>query len=183
MGGFLVIKLVKPTKIFCSWTPHQGGVGHDLFAKTKSHLRTAATRVLRKANTAVRQKICGFDSTGRALHQAAKLQALFLRYGSAQVLNLNQALANEYDLRNLRNAGHPRITNQLRIQRQQSVRLFRVSVRAGFPLEQTAGAIKAPDSIDVGNEVVLAAEGPCELDLQIPLRLEDPDAIVLAKPG
>jgi hypothetical protein len=71
----------------------------------------------------------------------------------------------------------------LRVQRQQSVRLFRVSTGRCFPLQQAEGSVKFPDSIDIGDEVVLFADGPSELDLQIPLRLADSDAIVLAEPG
>lgn len=39
------------------------------------------------------------------------------------------------------------------------------------------------DGIDVGDEVVLFAHGPGELDLQISSRLTDPDTTVLAEAG
>jgi hypothetical protein len=55
--------------------------------------------------------------------------------------------------------------------------------RRRFPLEQTALAIEFPDGVDVGNEVVAASNLPGEFDLQISLRLADPDAIVLAEPS
>jgi hypothetical protein len=58
MGGFLVIKLVKPTKIVCSWTPHYRGVGYFLLSKTEPHIRTAAARILRKTDATMRQKVC-----------------------------------------------------------------------------------------------------------------------------
>jgi len=95
MGGFLVIKLVKPTKIVCSWTPNESSVGQLLLSETKPHIGTAAARVLRKADATVLQKVCRPDTANCAFHQAAKLLALFLRYRSAEVLDLDQALADD----------------------------------------------------------------------------------------
>ncbi|MGC1963554.1 MAG: hypothetical protein WA676_12535, partial [Candidatus Sulfotelmatobacter sp.] len=63
MGGFSVIKLVKPIKTVCSWTPHQAGVCHLLVSKTKPNVRTAAAGILRKADTTVRKKVCHLDAT------------------------------------------------------------------------------------------------------------------------
>jgi len=63
IGGFLVIKLVKPTKVFCSWASDKGKVDELLFAEAKSHIRTAATGVLRKADTAVRKKLGRLDTS------------------------------------------------------------------------------------------------------------------------
>src|SRR5271157_1331068 len=45
IGGFLVRKLVKPTKVLCSWPPYQGGFGHVLASQTKPHVGTAAAGV------------------------------------------------------------------------------------------------------------------------------------------
>ena len=131
----------------------------------------------------MRQKVCRLDSTDCAFHQAAKLLALLVGDGGSQVLNLDQPLADEYDLSDFGNASHPGVANELRIQRQQSLRLFRVSARTGLPLEQAARAVEFADGIDVGDEVVLSGDRPGELDLQIPSRLGDLDTIVLAEPG
>jgi hypothetical protein len=54
MGGFLVIKLVKPIKTFGSWTPNHGGVGDFLLSKTEPDIRTAAARILRKTYATMR---------------------------------------------------------------------------------------------------------------------------------
>jgi hypothetical protein len=78
MGGFLVIKLVKPTKAVCSWTPHQSGVDHLLFSKTKAHIRTGAARVLGKADATVRQKVCRLDAADRAFNQVTEFLTLFV---------------------------------------------------------------------------------------------------------
>jgi hypothetical protein len=58
-----------------------------------------------------------------------------------------------------------------------------VSARRRFPLQKTTLAIKFADSVDIGDEVVAASNLPGEFDLQISLRLADPDPIVLAEPG
>jgi hypothetical protein len=117
MGGFLVIKLVKPTKTVCSWTPHQSGIDHLLFSKTKAYVWATAARVLGKADATVREKVRRLDTADCALYQVAKLLALFVGDGGAQVLNLDQTLADKYYLGNLRNTRYPRVANQLRIQR------------------------------------------------------------------
>jgi hypothetical protein len=97
MGGFLVTKLVKPIKTVGSWTPHHRSVDHFLLSKTEAPIRAAAARVLGKTDATVRQKVRQLNSADRPFHQVAKLLALLLRYGSAQVLNLDQALADEHD--------------------------------------------------------------------------------------
>ena len=75
----------------------------------------------------MRQKVRRLDSPDRAFHQVAKLLALFVGDCSAQILNLDKPFADENDLCDLCNSCHPGITNQLRIQRQQSLWFFRVS--------------------------------------------------------
>ncbi len=78
MGGFLVIKFVKPTKIVCSRTPHESGVGQNLLSQTKPNIRTAAARVLGKTDAAVRQKVCRLDPADCALYQITELLTLLL---------------------------------------------------------------------------------------------------------
>ena len=109
--------------------------------------------------------------------------ALVIGDGGSQVLHLDQSLADQHDLGDFGNASHPRIANQLRIQRQQTLRLFRVSARRGLPLQQAALSIEFADGVDVGHEVVLSGELPVKLDLQIPSRLKDLDTIVLTESG
>jgi hypothetical protein len=141
IGGYSVINLVKPIKTVGSWTPHDGSVNHLLLAKTEAHVRARAARVLGKSDATVRGKVRRFDSADRALYQAAKLLALFVGDDGAQILNFEQALGDEDDLCYLRNASNPRVADQLGIERQQSLRLFRVSVRRCLPLEQATRAV------------------------------------------
>jgi hypothetical protein len=100
MGGFLLIKLVKRTKVFCSWPPHQSGFGKILPSETKPDVRTAATGVLREANAGVGQELGGLDAADRVFHELAEFLTLLVGNRGSQVLHLDQPLANEYDLGN-----------------------------------------------------------------------------------
>ena len=42
IGGFLVSKLVKPTKVFCSGAPHEIDLDQLLFPEAKSEIRAGA---------------------------------------------------------------------------------------------------------------------------------------------
>jgi hypothetical protein len=53
IGGYSVIKLVKPIKTVGSWTPHHGSVNHFLLSKAEAHIRASAARVLGKADATV----------------------------------------------------------------------------------------------------------------------------------
>src|ERR1700739_1070140 len=99
MGGFLVIKLVKPTKVFCSWPPHQSGFGHVLPSETQPHVRAAAAGVLREANAAVGEELGRFDPADGACRQLAEFPTLLVGDSSSKVLHLDQPLANEHHLR------------------------------------------------------------------------------------
>jgi len=127
--------------------------------------------------------LCGRKSAGSIRRKVAEVLALFLGDGGAQVLNLDQILADEHDLGDIGDASHPRMTNNLRIQRQQSLRILRISTRGCFPLEHASLAVNVADGIDISDEVVAAGNLPREFDLQIPLRLTDLDTIVLAEPA
>src|ERR1019366_1433563 len=107
MGGYSVCKLVKPIKILCSWTPHQAGVSHFLLSKAESNIRTGAAGILGKADATVGKELRGLDSSDRVLDQAAEFFALLIGNGGAQVLNLDQPLANENYLSDFRDARYP----------------------------------------------------------------------------
>src|SRR5207247_4200051 len=71
--------------------------------------------------------------------------------------------------------------NQLRIECQQSIGLFRVAARSGLPLDEGASAIQLPNGIDEGDELVLAGKRPYKLDLQVAAGLANAHAIVLTE--
>jgi hypothetical protein len=75
------------------------------------------------------QEIGRLDSADRTLYQPAEFLALLVGDRGLQILNLQQSLANEYDLSDFGDAGHPGVADQLRIEGQQSLRLLRVATR------------------------------------------------------
>src|SRR6202162_2365506 len=62
MGGILVRKLVKQTKVFCSWAPYQRRFGQVRPSQTETNVGTAGAGVLGKANDTVGQELGRFDS-------------------------------------------------------------------------------------------------------------------------
>jgi hypothetical protein len=64
----------------------------------------------------VGHELTGLDPLDRVLHQAAKLPSLFVGDGGLQVLDLDQSLAHEDDLGDVRDAGDPGVADQLRIE-------------------------------------------------------------------
>jgi hypothetical protein len=98
IGGFLVIKLVKPTKALCSWTPHQTGVNQFLLPQTESDIRTGSARILRETDSAMRQKFRGLDSADCVFDKMAELLALVLSDRGSQILDLDQPFTDENDL-------------------------------------------------------------------------------------
>src|SRR5437660_7588717 len=99
-----------------------------------------------------------------------------------KILNLNQSLADEDDLCDLGDAGHPGVANQLRIQSQQSILFLCVAAGSGLPLDQAACPVQLSDRVDVGYEVILFRHCPRELELQVAAALANADAVVLAEP-
>ena len=63
IGGFLVRKLVKPTKVCCSWTSYQRRFGKVWPSQTKSDVGTADAGVLGEADATVGQELSRFDPT------------------------------------------------------------------------------------------------------------------------
>src|ERR1039458_7348973 len=85
-------------------------------------MRTADTAVLRKANPAVARKLTGFDLANRCLDQLTKFTALFLGDRCFQVLDLGLLFSHEYNECNIGYTADPGITNELRVQCQQTLR-------------------------------------------------------------
>jgi hypothetical protein len=173
-----VRKLIKQTKAF-SWLSCQRGFDQFRSSKAKSNVGATGTRVLWKADPAVRKELSSLNLFNRVLNQSAELISLFLRDGRAQVLDFNQPFAHKNDLRNIRDARHPRIADQLWIERYKALRFFLVATGRGLPFEQAPFTVQLPDGIDVSDEIIVAGEWSHELDLQVATRLGNPDAVVL----
>jgi hypothetical protein len=106
---------------------------------------------LGKADATVGQEVRRLDATDGAFHQATKLLTLVVGDGGAQILNLDEALADEHDLGDLCDTSYPGVASQLGIQGERSVRLVRISARGRFPLQQAARPIEFPEQ---GQKVV-----------------------------
>jgi hypothetical protein len=182
IGVCLVIKLVKPTKVFGSWPPDQGGINQLLLSQAEPQVWTCAARILRKTDAAVRREVCRLDSPDRVLGQMTKLLTLHVGDRRAQILDFHQPFANEYHQSHFSDAGYPGIANQLGIESQQPLRFFGISAGGCLPFQQAARPIKFSDPINVGDEFI-SRDWPGELDLQVAPRLVNPDAVILAEAG
>src|SRR5215469_13595009 len=127
----------------------------------------AQTPVLRKSNATVREELPCLDLIDRSLDQLAKLPALVLVDRGLQILNLRCVLSNKYDQGNLRNAGHPGITNELRIECQKTLRMFRISGGGRFPVDDAFCSIHLADRINVGHEITATGKRTRQLHLKI----------------
>src|SRR5579864_1667629 len=96
---------------------------------------TADASVLWKANPAVREKMAGFNLLDGCFHQLAEIPTLLCIDGCLQILNLGRALANEHHQRDIRDSGHPGVADELRIERQQTLGLFRIARSCRLPIE------------------------------------------------
>jgi len=114
MGGFLVIKLVKPTKVFSR---------RRITDFSASSCRPGRGRRKGKRYTSSAESVCrcghelaGFDALDRVLNQAAKFLSLLVGDGGFEVLNFDQLLADEDDLSHVGDARDPGVADQLRIE-------------------------------------------------------------------
>ena len=110
---------------------------------------TTDASVLRKANSAVREKMAGFNLLDGRFHQFAKFPTLFFINGCLQVLNFRNALTNEHHQGDIRDSGHPRVADQLWIERQEAIGLFRIARCCRFPIKDAIRAIELANRIDV----------------------------------
>src|SRR6266481_1225301 len=112
----------------------------------------AHAAVLGEADTAVGNKLSRFDLADRCLHKAPELLTLLLRDRRSQILNLGSMLPDEDDQCYFRNPTDPGITDELRVERKQSLRLHRITARCCLPINQAVLAIDLPEGIKIGNE-------------------------------
>src|ERR1035438_3085125 len=73
------------------------------------------------------------NPTYSVVDQGFELLPLLVRDGGPQVLDFNHALTDKDDLRDFIDPRHPGITNQLRIQGRNAVRLLWIAGGAGLP--------------------------------------------------
>src|SRR6266478_2789648 len=120
----------------------------------------AQAAVLGKADTAVRNKLSRFDLADRSLHKAPKLLTLLFRDRRSQILNFGSMLPDKDDQRHFRNPTDPRVADELRIERKQSLGLRRIATGCCLPVDQAVLAIHLPEGIEIGNEFASSRQCP-----------------------
>src|SRR6266852_8301112 len=90
-------------------------------------------------------------------------------------------LPDEDDQRYIRNPADPGITDELRVERKQSLGLHRIATGCRLPVDQAVLAIDLPEGIQIGNEFASSRQCPHDLDLKILLRTANPNAIIPRK--
>src|SRR5713226_3454141 len=138
----------------------------------------AHAAVLGKADTAVRNKLSRFDLTDRCLHKAPELLALLFRDRRSQILNFGSMLPDEDDQCYFRNPADPGITDELRVEREQSLGLHGIATSGCFPVDKAVLAIDLPKGIKISNEFASSRQCPKHFDLQILLRTANLNAII-----
>src|SRR5271168_5437819 len=113
----------------------------------------AHTAVLGKSNSAVRKELAGFNLISGGLNQLAKLPALLVINRCLKILNLGCVLSYENDQSNIGDSRHPGITDQLRIECQQALRLFGIAAGRRFPIDDAFRPVQLTDSVDIGEEL------------------------------
>src|SRR5207247_10955564 len=73
IGGFLVMKLVKPIKLFCSWPSDESGLNQLVTSETKPDIGTTAAGVLGKTDAAVGQELGPLDLPDGGFDQLPEL--------------------------------------------------------------------------------------------------------------
>ena len=86
--------------------------------------------------------MCGLDLLNGVTDELGEFQTLLISDGGAQILNFDQTFAYEDDLRDVRNTCNPGIADQLLIESQEPLRLFRVAARRRLPFEKAAAVIQ-----------------------------------------
>src|ERR1019366_3050316 len=144
MGGYLVTKFVKQTKID-SRLADKANLHQIALVEAEPKKRTGGARILGEADAAVGQEQSRLNPADRVVDQGRKLLPLFVGDGSPQVLDFYGALTNEDDLGDFIDPRHPGIANQLRIQGRNAVRFLGIAGGAGLPLQHTGGAVQFAD--------------------------------------
>jgi hypothetical protein len=94
MGGYLVTKFVKQTKID-SRLADQPALNQIALVEAEPEKGTGGTRILGEAYAAVGQEQSRLNPTYRVVDQGLELLPLLVGDGGPQVLDLDRALADE----------------------------------------------------------------------------------------
>src|SRR5205814_5854270 len=129
------------------WPANESGFDQLRLIKAQPDIGATAAGILGKTDAAVRQKLGGLDLSDGRVHQLAELLALLVADGGLQVLDFDQALAHEHHLGHIVDSGDPGTAKQLRVERQEALRLYRIAAGGALPLQQTGPAVEPADGI------------------------------------
>jgi len=169
IGNPLIHKFVKPIKVARFRPTDQVRFNQLLVTKAEPQIRAAHTAVLREADTAVGGEKSRFKLMDGRLNQTAEFTALFLRDRGFQVLDLGRLLPDEHDKGDIRYATDPGIANELWIEGEKPLRLFRIPAGRCFPVDQAALAIEFTDRVDIGNKIIASIDGRMSLSCRFSL--------------
>ena len=144
-------------------------------------MRAAHAAVLREADSAVGRELGSLDLSDGRFEQSGKFQALFFRNRCPEVLDLRQMLSYEDDEGYLRNARHPGIGDQLRVERQQPGWFLGIPASCRLPVKETTDAIEFTYRVDVGDKLIRVREIPDHFELKVLLWLENANSVVPGK--
>src|SRR5208282_5071863 len=180
IGIGLKRKFVKQTKVN-SGLAHQCSFDQVTLIEAEPDEGAGGTRILWKADAAVRQEQPGLDPSDRVFDQGCELLPLLVRNGSPEVLDFNQSLADENNFGNFVDSGHPRIADELRVQRGNAGRLLRISCGRGLPFQNAGRAVQFTNGVDVSDKTVAGSQGPIELNLLGGTRVANANPAVLSE--
>src|SRR5271155_1127781 len=123
----------------------------------------AHTAVLGESNSAARKELARFNLISRGLNELAKLPALLFINRCLQILNLGCVLAHEDGQSNIGDPSHPGITDKLWIERQKTLRLFRIAASRRFPVDDAFRPVQLTDCVYVRKELAPGWEGANQL--------------------
>jgi hypothetical protein len=164
IGGYLVNKFVKQTKID-SRLAHECSFDHVGLVEAEPDKWAGGTRILWKADTAMRQEESGLDPSHCVFHQSCELLPLLVRNGGPEVLNFDQTLADENNLGDFVDPRHPGIADELRIKCGNAGRLFWISRRRSLPFQNAWCTVEFTNGVDVSDKIVAGTKCPRELNL------------------
>ena len=124
-------------------------------------MRAAHAAVLREADPAVGRELARFDLANGCFDQSTETRArcsseiVAFRYWIS-----GRCFPHEHHKRHIGDSADPGIADQLWIERQQAVGLFRVAARRGLPVDEAPLAVEFADGVDVGNEFVASGKLP-----------------------
>src|ERR1700682_5607529 len=135
--------------------------------------------VLRKSNAAMRIKVTCLNLIDCGLYKPAKFLTPFFGDRRPQILDLGSMLPHENHECYFWNSTDPRVTDELRIKRKQTVRALWVATRCGLPVDQAVRTVDVTYRVEIRNKLAATRETPKHFDLYILFWITNANTIIL----